>query len=237
MTPPDSPLDILVVAPHPDDAEISVGGTIARCHQQGLKVGVVELTSGEPTPHGSLEIRARETAAATKVLQLDWRHNLGLPNRSLEPTLEARRALASVFRIARPTLILAPYWEDSHPDHIAASSLVDAARFWSKLSRTDMPGKPFLPERILNYFSIHLRIHPQPAFVFDISDVIEIKMAAVRCYESQLITGRSTDFPTALDDIRDRARYWGWSINAKYGEPFASREVVRVASFGELLQR
>ena len=235
MTPPSTSLDILVVAPHPDDAEIGVGGTLVCCKRQGLRVGVVDLTTGEPTPHGSLDIRVRETAAATKALELDWRHNLGLPNRSLEPTLEARRALATIFRLTRPKLILAPYWEDSHPDHIAASSLVEAARFWSKLSRTDMPGEPYLPPRVLYFFSIHLRIHPQPAFVFDISDAIDTKMEAIRCYESQLVTGRSPEFPTALDDIRDRARYWGWSIGAKYGEPFASRETVRVTSFREML--
>ena len=229
------PLDVLAIAPHPDDAEIGVGGTLACCRRQNLRVGVLDLTTGEPTPHGSPEIRAAETEAASRVLDLDWRHNLGLPNRSLENTLEARRALAGVFRLTRPRLILAPYWEDSHPDHIAASGLVDAARFWSKLTRTDMPGEPYLPPRVFYYFSIHLRIHPQPAFVFDIDEAIDAKMQAIRCYESQLITGRPTEFPTALDDIRDRARYWGWSIGAKFGEPFASRESLRVTSFREAL--
>lgn len=229
------PLDVLAVATHPDDAEISVGGTLISCQRQNLRVGVLDLTSGEPTPHGSLEIRAQETAAASCELNLDWRHNLGLPNRSLEHTLDARHALASIFRLTRPRLILAPYWEDSHPDHVAASSLVDAARFWSKLSRSDMPGTPFLPPRILYYFSIHLRIHPQPAFVFDISEAIEPKMRSIRCYESQFLTGRADEFPTPLDDIRDRARYWGWSIGATYGEPFASRETVRISSFRDAL--
>ena len=231
MTPPSLPLDVLAVATHPDDAEIGVGGTLLCCLRQKLRVGVLDLTSGEPTPRGSPEIRAAETAAATKILGLDWRHNLGLPNRSLEHTLEARRALAAVFRMTRPKLILAPYWEDSHPDHLAASSLVDAARFWSKLSRSDIPGEPYLPPRVLYYFSIHLRIHPQPAFVFDISDTIDAKMQSIACYESQFVTGKSSDVPTALDDIRDRARYWGWSIGAKYGEPIASRETVRLTSF------
>ena len=156
------PLDVLAVATHPDDAEIGVGGTLNCCQRQNLRVGVLDLTTGEPTPHGSLEIRARETAAASKELGLHWRQNLGLPNRSLEHTLEARRALATVFRLTRPKLILAPYWEDSHPDHLAASSLVDAARFWAKLSRTDMPGDPYVPPRVFYYFSIHLRIHPPP---------------------------------------------------------------------------
>lgn len=229
------PLDVLAIAAHPDDAEIGVGGTLVCCHRQKLRVGVLDLTSGEPTPHGSPSIRAAETSAATKALELDWRHNLGLPNRSLQPTLEARRALATVFRKTRPKLILAPYWEDSHPDHIAATSLIEAARFWAKLSRSDMAGEPFHPPRVLYYFSIHLRIHPQPAFVFDISDAMDAKMESVRCYQSQFVTGKSQQFPTPLDDIRDRARYWGWSINAAYGEPFASRESVRVSSFRDLL--
>jgi bacillithiol biosynthesis deacetylase BshB1 len=230
-------LDILAVAPHPDDAEISVGGMLVTCRGQGLRVGVLDLTNGEPTPYGSPEIRAKETAAASEVLQLDWRDNLGLPNRTLEHTLDARRKLATVFRLTRPRVILAPYWEDSHPDHVAATSLIEAARFWSKLSRSDMDGEPFHPPQIFYYFSIHLRVHPQPAFVFDISNAIDTKLAAVRCYESQFITGRSQEFPTPLDDIRDRARYWGWSIARPYGEPFASRESIRIGSFQAMIDR
>ena len=97
------------------------------CLRQNLRVGVLDLTSGEPTPHGSLAIRQKETAAATQILGLTWRHNLGLPNRSLEHTLEARRAVATVFRLTRPKIIFAPYWEDSHPDHIAATSMIGIA--------------------------------------------------------------------------------------------------------------
>jgi bacillithiol biosynthesis deacetylase BshB1 len=225
-----TPLDVLVVAPHPDDAEISVGGTILTCRSQGLRVGVVDLTDGEPTPHGSREIRARETSAATEVLKLAWRQNLGLPNRSLQNTLEARRQLAGVFRITRPGIILAPYWEDAHPDHVVASRLADDARFWSKLSRSDLPGDPYWPPRIYYYWSIHLRIHPKPAFVLDISQAIDAKMNAVRCYESQMLTGKSEEHPTVLDDIRDRARYWGWSIGKAFAEPFASREELGAAT-------
>lgn len=228
-------LDVLVVAPHPDDAEISVGGTILACRSQGMRVGVLDLTDGEPTPFGSLELRARETAQATEVLDLSWRQNLGLANRSLQNTLEARRQLASVFRVMRPKILLAPYWEDVHPDHVAASRLTDDARFWAKLSRTDMPGEAFWPPRIFYYWSIHLRIHPKPAFVMDISAHIEGKMRAIRCYESQMLTGRSTAHPTGLDDIRDRARYWGWSIGKAYGEPFASREELGLADLKVLV--
>lgn len=219
-------LDVLAIAAHPDDAELSVGGTLLQCQAAGLRVGILDLTNGEPTPHGSPEIRARETAAATAVLGTPYRENLGLPNRSLLPTLEARRALASVFRRLRPKILLTHYWEDVHPDHVAASRLVDDARFWSKLSKTDMPGAPYWPPQIYYFWSIHLRIHPQPAFVVDISHQLERKMEAIRCYTSQFMTGRGEEFPTPLDEIRDQARYWGWSIHAAYGEAFASRETI-----------
>jgi bacillithiol biosynthesis deacetylase BshB1 len=235
MSPLELPLDVLVVAPHPDDAEISMGGLLVAVKRQGLRTGVIDLTDGEPTPFGSPEIRAKETAAATKILQLDWRANLGLPNRSLQHTLEARRQLASVFRCTRARILLLPYWVDAHPDHVAATDLAEAARFWAKLSRTDMPGEPFHPPTVFYYWSIHLRIPPHPAFVFDISESIEDKMQAVCCYKSQFLTGRSQEFPTPLDDIRDRARYWGWSINAKYGEPLGSRENLGVRSLAEFL--
>lgn len=228
-------LDLLVVAPHPDDAEISVGGTILQSRRDGLRVGVLDLTNGEPTPFGTPEIRARETALATKILQLDWRENLNLPNRSLEATLDARRALAEVLRRTRPKVIFAPYWEDAHPDHVAATQLIEAARFWSKLTKTDMAGEPYWPPRILYYWSIHLRIHPEPTFVFDISSVIEEKMQAIRAYESQFLTGRAQTFPTPLDDIRDRARFWGWSIGKAYAEPFCSRETIGIANLRALV--
>lgn len=228
-------LDLLVVATHPDDAEISVGGLIALSIRQNLRVGVLDLTSGEPTPHGSLQIRAAETEQASKALGLTWRRNLGLPNRSLQPTLDHRRRLAEVIRETRPQLLLAPYWQDVHPDHVAASSLCDEARFWAKLSRTDMAGEPWWTPMLLHYFSIHLRIHPPASFVLDISAVIDRKMASVEAYRSQLQTGRSAVFPTPVDDIRDRARYWGWSINAAYGEPLVNRETVGLRSLRALL--
>ncbi|MEW4487127.1 bacillithiol biosynthesis deacetylase BshB1 [Thalassoglobus sp. JC818] len=221
-------LDILVVAPHPDDAEISVGGTILKTLSQGKRVGVVELTNGEPTPRGTVERRQKETDRSTEVLGLTQRFQLNLPNRSLINDLDGRRKLAGLFRKTRPKVILAPYWEDAHPDHVAASALADAARFWAKLSRSDLPGDPFHPPKIYYYWSIHLRIHPKPAFVVDISNHIDQKMESVRCYESQVVEGRSSEFPTLLDDIRDRARYWGWSIDRAFGEPFASREEIRI---------
>lgn len=228
-------LDILVIAPHPDDAELGMGGAILRFKQEGKKVGVLDLTTGEPTPFGSLEKRAQETAAATKILGLDWRENLGLINRSVEPTLEARKKLAEVFRITRPQWLFAPYWVDAHPDHVAATELVEAARFWSKLSKTDMAGEPWHPKRIYNYYCVHLKMAPQPNFILDISDVWEQKLASIRCYHSQFVEGRSTEPPTFLDQLRDEAAYWGKTIGTRYGEPFACREPLGMASMQSLV--
>jgi bacillithiol biosynthesis deacetylase BshB1 len=228
------PLDYLVLAPHPDDAELGAGGTIALLLAESARVGVLDLTDGEPTPHGSPELRARETEAATAVLGLSWRGNLGLVNRRLEADLASRAKLAGVLRQLRPRVLFAPYWEDVHPDHISASALADAARFWAKLTKTDLPGEPHFPRRIFYYFSIHLRVHPRPSFVMDVSPFIETKMRALACYRSQLLEGRPTTPPTLLDDIRDRARYWGWAIGTPYGEPFVSREEIGLRGLGSL---
>jgi len=228
-------LDILVVAPHPDDAELGMAGAIMRAKEEGLRVGILDLTSGEPTPHGTPEIRARETAAATEILGIDWRENLGLPNRRLEHTLDARALVAGVFRRVRPRLIFAPYWVDSHPDHVAATELIEAARFWSKLTKTDLAGEPFFPSRILYYSCVHLRLVTPPAFVLDISAYWQRKRASIECYHSQFLAGRENQSPSFIDRMRDQAAFWGWSIGVEYAEPFASREPVGLASLRDLV--
>jgi bacillithiol biosynthesis deacetylase BshB1 len=228
-------LDALIVSPHPDDAELGVGGTIIRLMQQGWKVGILDLTSGEPTPLGSPERRAAETAAANAALGDPWRKNLGLPNRSLEPSLSNRRAIAAVFRQVRPRLIFAPYGEDAHPDHVAATRLVEDARFWSKLSKSDIPGTPFHPSRILYYFSVHLRIVERPSVLLDISEQLEAKVAALRCYRSQLVDNQPAGRPGVIDSVCDRTRFWGHMAGVLHAEPFASREPVGLASLQHLL--
>jgi bacillithiol biosynthesis deacetylase BshB1 len=227
-------LDYLVIAPHPDDAELGVGGTILMLKAQGAQVGVLDLTDGEPTPHGSPEIRHEETVAATAALGLDWRGNLGLQNRLLQPSLHARGLLAGMLRELRPRVLFAPYWEDAHPDHVAASELVDAARFWAKLTKTELPGAPHYPQRVYYYFTVHLRMHIKPSFVTDITPFIDGKMKAIGCYRSQFIEGRPTAPPTILDDLRDRARYWGWAIGTGYGEPFLCREEIGLRNLRDL---
>ena len=228
-------LDALVVAPHPDDAELGVGGTILSMMAEGWNVGILDLTSGEPTPLGSLEKRRAETEAANQALGNPWRKNLGLPNRSLEPTLAHRRALTEVFRETRPRLLFAPYWEDAHPDHLAATRLVEDSKFWSKLSKSDLAGQPFFPTRVLYYFSVHLRIVERPSFLIDISEHVEKKDQALRCYRSQLVDNAPEGKDGVIEAVHDRTRFWGRLAGVRHAEPFASREPVGMRSLRDLL--
>ena len=228
-------LDVLVVAPHPDDAELGMAGAIMRFRAEGLRVGILDLTTGEPTPRGTSELRVKETAAATQIRGIEWRQNLGLTNRRLEATLEARAALAGVFRTVRPRWIFAPYWVDAHPDHTAATNLIEAARFWSKLTKTDLPGEPFHPQKIFYYYCVHLKQALQPAFLLEDTPDWERKQAALQCFQSQFVTGRDPALPTVIDRMRDEAVFWGHAIGVKYAEPFASREPLGLGSMRDLL--
>ena len=118
---------------------------------------------------------------------------------------------------------------------MAATALIEAARFWAKLTKSDLPGNPHYPERIFYYYCVHLRLIPQPAFVLDISDYWEKKLAAIAAYRSQFIEGRPSEPPTLLDRLRDQAATWGWSIGTRFGEPFASREPIGVGSITALV--
>ncbi|MCC9603294.1 bacillithiol biosynthesis deacetylase BshB1 [Stieleria sp. JC731] len=232
---PIEPLDMLVVAPHPDDAELGMGGTIAKMVDQGMRVGILDLTTGEPTPHGSEEIRRAETLRATEILRPTWRGNAGLTNRELVHTIENRKHVASYFRMLRPRWIFAPFFHDAHPDHVAATEMIEAARFYSKLSKSDMPGERFHPERLYYYFCIHLRLAVQPNWIVDISETFERKLASIMAYESQFITGRPTDPPTMMDRLTTDAGYFGNLIARRYGEPFATKEPLAIRSLRDLI--
>jgi bacillithiol biosynthesis deacetylase BshB1 len=219
---------VLVVAPHQDDAEIGMGGTIIALRKRGVRVVILDLSDGEPTPFGSVEIRARETKVASELLGVQERILLGLTNREIFDTVENRKKIAEVIRSVKPTVICAPYWEDAHPDHVQASALVDAARFYSKFVKTDLTHEPWYPRRELYFFSTHLRVKMQPSFVFDISEHLDRKISSIRAYESQFVHNpRNT---ARLDEIRNEALYWGSQIGVKAGEPFVSKELVRVTS-------
>ncbi|RLS35437.1 MAG: bacillithiol biosynthesis deacetylase BshB1 [Planctomycetota bacterium] len=225
-------LDALVIAPHPDDAELGMGGTIALMLSQGMRVGVLDLTDGEPTPLGSPLIRARETAAASDVLGIPWRENLGLPNRSLRATLPARAALAAVIRRTRPRWLFSPHWVDAHPDHLATTKLVDAARFWAKLTKCDLPGEPWHPARVYHYPCVHLKVLAKPAFIVDITPTWTLKAQSIACYASQFPT--SAPSPTVPERVEASASWWGAMIGVAHGEPFTSREPIGLRGFGDL---
>lgn len=225
-------LDALIIAAHPDDAELGMGGAILRMLEDGLRVGILDLTNGEPTPLGTPEIRMSETQAATDVLGITWRENLGLHNRKLQPDLAARATLAGVMRQTRPRWLFTHYWVDAHPDHVAACELTEAARFWAKLSKCDLPFKPHHPERIFHFWSVHQKTPPQPSFVIDTTKTHQKKQKAILCYKSQFPTpesGLSVPERVAAGDA-----WWGTMIGTAAGEPFACREPIALSGFGDL---
>jgi len=225
-------LDALVIAPHPDDAELGMGGTIALMLARGLHVGVLDLTDGEPTPRGSVEIRARETAAATAALGLAWRENLGLPNRRLRATLAARGMLANTIRRTQPRWLFAPHWVDAHPDHLAATRLTEAARFWAKLTKCELEGDPWHPERVFHYACVHLRTVSRPAFIVDISAFAATKHRSIACYASQFPADAPR--PTVPDRVAAADAWWGSLIGATHGEPLWCREPLGLTGFADL---
>jgi bacillithiol biosynthesis deacetylase BshB1 len=225
--------NVLVIGAHPDDAEIGMGGTVASLAARGETVTLLDLTDGEPTPMGSPERRRAESGAAARLLGVERRITLPLPNRYLMDTVENRVAVAEVIREVRPDLLCIPYWVDAHPDHLAAERLGEAARFYAKLTRTDMRGEPHYPDRIVHYFCTHYRLQVVPAFIVDISEHIERKLEAVACYRSQFNEERNN--LGILDTIRSVAAYWGSRIRRPYGEPFATKEPIGVASLGDVV--
>lgn len=210
-----------------------MGGTICMLHAQGHEVVVCDLTDGEPTPIGSPERRAAEAEDASRLLNVRRRVTLRLPNRFLQDTIEARLQVAEVIRDVRPDVLFIPYWVDAHPDHVAACAVAEAARFTAKLTRTSMQGNPHYPDRVFHFFSTHYRLHVKPAFVVDISDYIDTKMAAVAAYTSQF--GDERGNATILDAIREINAYWGRLIHRRYGEPFACREEIGIVRWDGLI--
>ena len=170
----------LVIGPHPDDQELGMGGTIIKLVKQGHMVHLVDMTNGEPTPHGSVETRARESAEAAKILGVE-RTLLGLKNREVQHTIEARHKLAAVIRRHKPNVLFVPFPMDAHPDHVAVTRIAEDARFDAKLTKSEIPGEPWHPKRIIYYFCTHLRMNFQPTFCLDVSEQIETKMRAIRC--------------------------------------------------------
>lgn len=210
-----------------------MGGTICLLLAQGHEVVMCDLTNGEPTPMGTPETRAAEASEAARLLGIQRRITLPLPNRFLQDTIDARIRIAEVIREVRPDVLCIPYWVDAHPDHIAACSLAEAARFTAKLTKTEMRGQPHYPGRVYHFFSTHYRLHVKPSFIVDVSDHIDTKLAAVKAYASQFNEARGTAI--LLDAIREANGYWGRLIHRRYGEPFVCREEIGLARWDGLI--
>lgn len=217
--------DVMCVGAHPDDVEIGMGATIAGLVRRGLRVVVVDLTNGEPTPHGTPEMRAAESAEAARVLGVE-RRTLGQPNRFLFDTAEARLELAEVIREFRPRLLFAPYPADAHPDHVAAAQITLAARFYGKLTKTEMPHEPFYPERVYHYMAVHSRMVVEPSFIVDVSADHGTKMDALGAYRSQFVDNERN--AGILETVAQWGSMWGSMGRVRFGEPFFAHEPVVV---------
>jgi bacillithiol biosynthesis deacetylase BshB1 len=221
---------ILVFAPHPDDAELGMGGTIVKLARQGHKIHIVDMTNGEPTPQGSVETRTKEWTAASKVMGVE-RTLLGLKNREVVHDLPSRHRTAAVIRQHKADWLFVPYPLDAHPDHMAVTRICEDARFDAKLTKSSIPGEPYYPKRIIYYFCTHLRLNFTPNFCIDISDTVETKIEAVGCYASQFV-GNSAHVP---EMVRTISAYFGTRIGTAHAEPFYTHEMLGFSGLGELI--
>ncbi|MBI5186497.1 MAG: bacillithiol biosynthesis deacetylase BshB1 [Nitrospinae bacterium] len=225
-------IDILCVGCHPDDIEMSMAGSILLFKEKGYRVGILDLTNGEPTPFGAPEKRMEERDRASRILNVDARITLDLPNRYLTENLDAREKIAEVYRELRPSIIFTHYDEDIHPDHTAGSRLSVEARFHAKLTKTSMKGAPHFADLLFYHGANHKRIIQQPAFILDVTTFFEKKLEACRCYESQFYTPERKEY--MKDILTGRGLYYGSLIRAKYGEPFFSTEAVGLNDIAHL---
>lgn len=227
----DRQLDVLVIAAHPDDAEISAGGTILRLVDAGARVGVLDVTRGEMGSRGSRADRDAEAARATEVLGLAWRGNLDQPDGRVCATVEAREALARILRELGPELVLGHHLHDPHPDHEASARLTKEAWYLSGLKQlARVTGGPAArrPRQLLHFMS-HASF--DPTLVVDIEPVWERKKAAVMAYATQLEPGEEGDegkhFLYGADiweRVETKGRTWGERISKRFGEPLLARE-------------
>jgi bacillithiol biosynthesis deacetylase BshB1 len=236
------PLDALVIAAHPDDAEIQLGGTLLKLVDAGKRVGVLDLTRGEMGTRGTSADRERETAAANRLLGLAWRGNLELPDSRVTVTLENRERLARLLREHAPRVVLAQHADDLHPDHAACGQLAREAWYVAGLARAaERDGGPAAHRpRFLFHYMGHVPF--EPALVVDVSSVWARKVELIRCYASQLAPRDARDRGEHLlfgADIlaraETRARYYGERIGVLYGEPLFHRGPLPAADLAQFV--
>ncbi len=235
-----TPLDILAIAAHRDDVEQTCGGTLLKAAQRGQRCGILDLTQGEMGTRGTAEDRGREADDAAKILGVQWRRALDIPDGRVENTWENRLKVASVIRETRPHVVILPYWKGRHPDHYTASVLGYEACFLAGLAKLDAAvaggrrqeggatlASPHRPFKII-YATLYYDI--RPTFVVDISEQFEGKFASILAYKSQFSDqAAGKDLFPAHDEIRARvdamARFYGMLGGVTYAEPFLQKEV------------
>ncbi len=226
-------LDLLAIAAHPDDVELTCGGTLIKMAQRGHKTGVLDLTRGEMGTRGTPEQRLHEAAQAARIMGLAMRANLGLPDAHLEVSEKYKLAVAAKIREWQPHTVILPYWEGRHPDHYNAGRLCYEACFLAGLKQLPIPGEAFRPFKIL--YSTTYDETVRPSFAVDITKQFEKRHKAILAYESQFRPQRAeknSRVHIPLDELEDRvnltSRHYGRMIGVKYAEPFLVREIMQV---------
>lgn len=219
--------DVLAMAAHRDDVEQTCGGTLLRMATRGLRTAILDLTQGEAGTRGTAEDRAREAAEAARILGVEWRQALDLPDGAIANTLENRVKIVRVLRLLRPRVVILPYGQARHPDHAIVASLGYEACFLSGLRKIDTGAEPHRPFKIV-YASLYADV--RPSFVVDITPFIEQRHTALMAYRSQYANQPAgTGLFVAEEEIRERtfaeARHYGLLAGVKYGEPFVQKEV------------
>jgi N-acetylglucosamine malate deacetylase 1 len=235
-------LDVLAIAAHPDDVELSIGGTLARLSTSGYKTGILDLTRGESSTRGTPEIRAIESTRAAQILGLSLRENLNLGDSHVWVNEESRIKLVRAVRRIRPRIVFTQYWEDPHPDHAHTSQLVREAAHISGLMKYDIEaGQDRWRPSCVAYFLFPRTV--APTFIVDISETREQKWKAIQVHASQFFNAKSSEPQSRvsteafLREVDARDRYFGALIGAEYGEAFFVREALNIADPVELLSR
>ena len=225
-------VDLLAIAAHRDDVELTCAGTLLKAVDAGYRTGILDLTAGESGTRGSAALRAAEAERAAGIMGVSERRNAGLRDAGLHNTEETRRLVVGEIRHFRPRVVILPFPIGRHPDHRLASELSRDACFLAGLARYDAPGEPHRPHKIL--YSLAYREDPvKPTFVVDISAQFERKMQAIRCYASQFDGAMNAGeiFPTGQDLyslVDTQNAHYGSLIRSRYGEPFFTHETVAV---------
>ena len=226
------PIDLLAIAAHRDDVELTCAGTLVKAQRAGYRTGIVDLTAGETATLGDAETRAREAEQAAKVMGVAERVNAGMPDAGIFNTQENRRAVVELIRRMRPRTVILPFPAGRHPDHRIASELCRDACYLAGLAKYDASGEPHRPDKVL-YAQAYREDPVRSTFVVDVSAEFDTKMKAIHCYSSQFDGAKAAGelFATGQDLyelIRVQNAHYGSLIRCEYGEPFYTLETVRI---------